>query len=317
MRRFLIGSVAVLLLAGAVKASPWQSKPVGVILVSDSGGRDWNHFVANARKSLGKEIPLETHTGSLGTRGLQKAVNRLQAEKVKRVIVVPVYLESVVPESAQLRYLFGAQEHPSKAFLEKWNMVGSRIIKRVKTKVPVVITNGFDGHDAIVRTLLERAQEMTKDPKKQVVILIGSGVEDDTENKILAARLDSLAGTLAIRGGFASARGFLIRPNAEKKPRQYEKSIHALRNTIREESKQRRVIAVPYLLVDNGSVRAWRKRLDNLFFSWKGKTIMPSDALHTWLKVRLDAGRRAKDMVVYKDEGQALPSPKPRSRINP
>ncbi|PCI40105.1 MAG: hypothetical protein COB53_01880 [Elusimicrobia bacterium] len=316
MKRLLLGSAACLLFPCVLLASPWQSKPVGVLLVSELGGGDWNHFVKNARKSLGKEIPLQTFTGALGTRGLQRAVTRLEADKVERIVVIPVFLESTTPEFIQLQYLFGANLYPSKAFLEKWGM-GSRVVKRVKSKIPIVITNGLDGHEAVGRTLLERAQDMSRTPKKEMVILIGSGVADEQENSLLAARLNSLAGNVAIRGGFSSARGFLVRPNAEKKPRQHEESIQILRKAIREASKRNRVIVVPYLLLDDGSVRAWRKRLDNMFFRWKGKTLMPNDAMHAWLKVRIDAAREAENMVRFKDDGKPLPSARRKSRINP
>ncbi len=316
MKRLLIGSAACLLFSGSLKASPWQSKSVGVILVSESGGGDWNKFVADARKSLGKEIPVQSQSGPIGTRGLQRAVDKLKAEKVERVIVVPVLLESTDPESAQLRYLFGADQYPSKLFLEKWRM-GSRLIKRVKTKLPVVITNGLDGDDAVGRTLIERAREMSKEPKNEAVVLIGAGAAEDEENSLLGARLESLAGNLTIRGRFSSAHGFLVRPNTQKKPQQRDDSLRVIRKAIREKSKKQRVLVIPYILIDDGSVRAWRKGLDNLFFRWKGKALMPSDAMHSWLKVRLDAARSAENMVRFKDEGQPLPSAKPKSRINP
>jgi hypothetical protein len=320
MRNLWTVALAALLCSGArartSEASPWSEKPVGILLVAETGGGDWNRFVGDAKKAFGRGVPLEQFSGALGTRGLQRAVDRLQREKVERIIVVPVVLDSAVPETEQLGYLFGAREHPSKAFLKKWRM-GRQLVKRVKTKVPVVITGGIDGHDALGKILLERSLEMSRDPSAETVILVGAGSQLDEENNRLGARIESLAGRVAILGGFSAARGILILPSTDRKPRRRDESLRALRGAIRDASTKRGVIVVPYMLLDDGSVRTWKKNLDNLFFRWRGKTLLPDEALLSWLKVRVDGARAAENMVKFKDEGHLSPPEKPRSKIVP
>lgn len=302
--------------ARAEDASPWGKKSVGVLMVAEYGGGEWNRFVADARKAMGKEIPLEAYAGALGGKSLQKAVDRLQSQQIERIVVVPVFLESAVPEVEQLNYLFGAREYPSEAFLEKWRM-GKRMVTRVKAKVPVVITAAIDGHDSVANILLSRAQEMSREPKKETILLLGTGGAGDAEHALLSARVESLARGVASRGGFSGASGFLVRPATPKRPLQREQSMRGLRHAIREASQHSRVIVVPCVLIDDGSLRSWKKELDNLFYRWRGKTLLPDAALLTWMKTRIDEARTADTMVVYKDQGHLLPSKKLKSKINP
>jgi len=308
--------VALFARARANETSPWGAKSVGVLVVAEYGGGEWNRFVSDARKALGKGVPLEAYAGALGSKPLQKAVDRLQAERIERIIVVPVVLDSAVPEVEQLRYLFGAREFPSEAFLEKWRM-GKRLVARVKTKLPVVITAGIDGHDSVANILLSHAKTMSRDPAKETVLLLGVGGDGDDEHARLSARIDSLARGLAAQGRFAGASGFLVRSATAKRPLRREQSIRALRRMIREASQRSRVLIVPCVLIDDGSLRGWKKELDNLFYRWKGTTLLPDPALIAWLKERVEQARTADTMVVFKDGGHLLPSKKLKSKLNP
>ena len=63
----------------AAANAPWGKKPYGVLLAGRGGGKDWNAFIASLRKKLGKRKPLETVTGTYGSREVQHALSRLEA----------------------------------------------------------------------------------------------------------------------------------------------------------------------------------------------------------------------------------------------
>ena len=304
--------------AGAVpaQASPWGKQPYGLVIVGEGGGADadWDKFVAELRKAFGKRYPMETFSGPVATRDLQQSLDRLKAAKVQKIIVVPVFLSSQDPALEQLQYLLGLRQFPSEAFLSSWKMK-AQIVPRVKVPAPLVLTWALDDDPVIAEILYSRAKEMSREPRKESVVIVGEGLAKDADNAVLQRRLDGLSQKVAKQGGFSAVRAVLLRPDAEKAPMQAERTEHALTKTIRGLSYTSRVIVVPYLLTRDGRARAWRKDLDNLFFRWNEKGLLPDARLGRWVDAQVGSFRDTADMVRFKDAGQALPPPERKRNV--
>lgn len=292
--------------------SPWGEKPFGVLLVTAVGGRDWNKTVNDARKSLGKLKPVESVSGVFGTREIQRALKRLEAQKVKKIVVVPLSLTSESKEIEQLEYLLGIRELPSKKFLSAWRMKG-RIIKRAKAKVPIVMSGSLDDHPLVVGILSSRAGEMSIKPEKEAVVLVGFGSAYDEENTLKERLLEKLAKAIQVEGKYKIAKPVLMRPSTKEKPRLAADSEKRLRNLIRLHSVTTRVIVVPHLLIADGRERYLRKNLDRMFHRFKGKALLPDDRIAQWITMTAEKTSSREDMVKFKDKGKKLP-PEPRKR---
>lgn len=306
-------ALAAWLCAGAVFAragdAPWGKKDFGVLLAGPGGGSDWDQLIGELRKTLGKTRPVQAVAGAYGTRELQRAIESLQAEQVKKIVVVPLYLHSESRDTEQLRYMLGLREHPSKEYLEAWGMT-ARVVKRAKAKVPVVVSRGLDDDSLVAEILLLRAQGLSREPAKETVVLLGDGAADDAANERLAAVLGSLAGKMMVRSRFAGVESALLRPDSATKKDQARKSAEALRARLSALSRKSRVLVVPHLLARDGSERALKKKLDNLFVRYKGEALLPDKRLASWIESRAKEAAGGEDMVKFKDEGRALPAEK-------
>lgn len=298
--------------AAAAPSSPWGEKAYGVLLVGPDGGQDWKVLTDLVRKRLGKDVPLEAFTGPLESRGLQKALDRLQTARAKKVCVVPVFLHSASMELEQLRYTLGLEKLPSRPFMETWGMTG-RVVARVKTKAALVLTKPLGADPAVSDVLLERALDGRRRGKKETVLLLGAGAETDDENAARQADLEAQAERLDASKELAGASVWLLRPDSKDRPRQRADSEKALQGFVRGQTRAGPLVVVPYLLSEDGTLRQWRRVLENPFLRWQAKGLLPSDRLARWAVERAQAARGEADQVRFKDAGQALP-PQERKR---
>lgn len=310
------GALAFAILLAASPASsassPWSEKAYGVLLVGPDGGHDWAAFIAQVKKRLGPDIPIESFAGPLESRSLQKAVDRLSSARARKICVIPVFPYTASMELDQLRYTLGLEKLPSRLFLEAWGMT-RRVVTRVKTKAALVLTAPLGSDEAASSALLERALENRRRGRDATVLLLGSGAETDNENAARLADLEAHAKRLGASKDLAGARVWLLRPNSKDRPRQRAESEKALQVLVAGLTRAGPVVIVPYLLTQDGTLRAWRRVLENPFLRWQEKGLLPSDRLARWAAERASAARGEADQVRFKDAGQALP-PEERKR---
>ncbi|MDE2293581.1 MAG: hypothetical protein KGL53_15980 [Elusimicrobia bacterium] len=299
--------LALLLAAGPAAALPssWSEKPYGVLLVGPDAGTDWQLFVSQVRKAEGRGVPVEAFAGPLESRDLQSALDRLAADRVRKVCVLPVFLHAASPELDQLKYMVGVAKLPSKEFMDLWGMA-SRVVPRVKTKAALVLGSALGDDPAVSAALADRALEGRRLGRPETVLLLGTGAASDTENAAWDVEAQTLAGRLAKTAGLAGARAWLLRPDSRAKPRQSEESRQGLLGLARS-LRRDRVVVLPYLLTQDGSSREWKRTLENPFLRWVDKGLLPSARLARWAVARAAALADQPDEVRFKDAGQALP----------
>lgn len=297
--------LAVLPPAGAAD-SPWSEKSYGVLLVGPDGGGDWKTFVDQVKKRLGRDVPLEAFAGPLEPKSLQKSLDRLQSSRARKVAVVPVFLHDGSMELAQLRYILGLEKLPSRPFLESWGMT-RRVVPRVKTKAALALAAPLGSDPAAAAALARLAKDGARRGPPEAVLVVGVGAVEDDENAARLKELDSLLAAMSKDHGVPRARGWLLRPSSREKPRQGTESEKGLKDVAQGMSRGGRVVVVPWLMTRDGTLRSWRKVLENPFLRWVDKGLLPDEALARWAAARAEGLRGEADQVRFKDAGQPLP----------
>ena len=307
----LAGLLAAVPMAAAAAASPWSEQPYALLLVGPDAGQDWNLFVSQVKKRLGAEVRVDAFSGTLEPKDLQKAVDRLQASRVRKIVVLPLFLYSESKELDQLKYLLGIEKLPSRDFMESWGMA-SRVVQRVKAK-PALVLGAPPGGDEVVTAALEaRAREGARRGKPETVLLLGQGSQADADNAARAAAVEAHAKRLSKASGLGGARSWLLRPPTREKPRQGADSEKGLKDLVQELTRSGRVVVVPYLLTQDGSTRSWKKVLENPFLRWAEKGILPNEALARWAAEKAQSLSAEPDQARFKNP-EALP-PQERGR---
>ncbi|MBI5884179.1 MAG: hypothetical protein HZB91_13875 [Elusimicrobia bacterium] len=271
----------------------------GALLMLSGIGQDWATAIADIRSALGKGFFLETAAAS-DSKALQAAVDRLQARKVKKIVALPMLLSSHSAEMDENRYLFGIREHPSTEFLASAHAhSGYSVVRRIRSKVPIVLTNALDDHPVLAGILADRALAHSKDPSKEAVVLVVPSVQGDLTNSQWAGTIESLADKIRKATRFKSVQTAYLPDDATPDAR--GKAERTLRATVRGLGDDGRVIVVP-LSLSGGFERRLRKIFDGLFVRFDGKGALPDKKIARWVEESLAKGMKLPDMRSFKKD---------------
>jgi hypothetical protein len=331
--------LALLLLAGAAHAAPaarpaypgaMQDKAFGVLLLAEGGGRDLLDSITAMTTTFAAQFPLEYAGGAADVKAIQKAVDRLQERRIKKLVVVPLYSSSHSPLMEQTRYIFGIREEPpAEFFTAARRPAGYSIQRRVqfKGKVAVVLAPAPDEDPLVLDILTSRALALSKHPEAEALVLVGLAPDATPPDETVLGRgpappttadglrqaLSSLAERVRARGGFKSAYPAVLSPEA---PRQSERQGREdeLRGLVRSLSRSQRVLVVPYAVTGGETSQHIVRALRGTFMRHNEKGLLPDPRMVRWVGQVVGKAVALPDMRVYKDAGKPLPgSVKPLS----
>lgn len=239
----------------------------------------WNVSVLEAVKSLEDKYPLEVAFGMADPETIKEAVQRLEGKGVSDVIVVPLFISSHSPIIGNFHYILGLQEKlPSTTDVKS--------LPRVESKLRFRMTEALDDSILVAEILLERANELSTDPTKETVILVGHGPNDEKENRLWLNDMEKLALYVREKGGFKEAKVATWRSDAPKEIR--DKAIQELRTMVQTSGKERAVIVVPHLLSSGGVEEEIVDALKGLSYVFNGKTLLPHGNITRWLEKQVE-----------------------------
>lgn len=306
-----------------------EQKPFGVLLLGEGGDREWEDFVTTVIRDLSKKFPIEFVFGEADVKLIQKGVDSLQASHVKKLVVVPLFLTSTSPLMDETRFLFGINENPSPDFFKASRAgAGYALVRRVQTKLPVVLTSALDDSAVVVDILTSRALSLSKHPSDEVLVLVGvspamrldEGMPLGPAKKppLAMARYDQTLATLAERvrakGGFKTAASTALSDSPLQSQR--DRTDEALRHLVREMSLRHRVLVVPHALTGVLPSRRILPALNGVFMRYNEKGLLPDNRIEHWIEETVSQGAALPNMRVYKDAGKPLsPSAFPRLHV--
>lgn len=159
-----------------------------------------------------------------------EAIRRLEAEGVKKVVIVPMYLNTDVSTVDVIKWVIGCkvEGHPEQsdylgdlvecpgeydAQNDFCSHMGA-IHRRFKpfSDMQFIATRAIDYHPDISKVLLERAQEFSTHPSHEVILLVGHGdgddaIDQDYRNNVMAKYANDVKGM----GGFYDVQYGTIR----------------------------------------------------------------------------------------------------------
>jgi hypothetical protein len=282
-------TAALLLAAALASAGGFAQKPMGILLLGEGGDKVWKEQLALIEKRLGKAAPWEFAGGEADQKIIQKAVEKLEAKRVSKIIVVPLYLSSNSDVMDQTRFLFGIREYPVKEFVGR----GSSISRRVAIKTPMALAQALDDHAIVVEILAARALALARDAKKDGVFLITPAPKAKESREQLEQLGGLLAEKVRVKAGLARAGAGLL-------------DDKDLRKKVQEFSRAGGAIVVSHALTPSEVERAVPRNLSGVFMRFNGKaTIMPDERLAGWIQQAIAGAAMLPDMRRYKDAGRA------------
>lgn len=311
--------LALALAAGAAPRIEAATEPVyGILILAYGVGGSWRKDLGTLRAQLkGRAIEsVERIEGSPDGAGVQRALDKLQNQRVAKVVAIPLMTLSQSPAVDEARYLFGIREEPAgdrpdarREGMEAPRAAGKsalvlppdgRRLKRLASRVPLVLAATIDRSPVLAEILADRAKALSRDPSRDAVVLVGVGPRSDEALKPWKTAAAAVAEQVRRKGGFRKAAVAAVRSGV--RAGQQDKDREELRATFRALAGEGRVVAVP--LAPDGSLveRPLKRELGNAAYHWDGKGLLGDRRLLDWVAATAESASKLPDARRYKDD---------------
>jgi sirohydrochlorin cobaltochelatase len=279
-------------------------KAFGVLLLGEGGDRDWKATVDAVKKKAGNKYPLEFAPGQADGRTMQRAIDALDRQRARVIVIVPLFVSSYGEVMDQNKYLLGIRDKPSETLLKGPQGRMPKAPARLRSRVPLILTKALDDHPLFVELMAARAQSLSRKPADESIVLVGEAPLDVAERKEWLEAATGLAEKVRQKGGFKAARAFALETGRQK---EREASAGALRAIVRDLRRDGKVLVVPLALT--GKSMRLPSVLDGLFARYDGRTVLPDPRIERWVEESATAAAKLPDMRMFKDaaKGGILP----------
>lgn len=293
----------------ALKAQPNGSSSAsktGILLLAHGGSRAWNAEVNKLAAQVNRTIPVEVAFGMATKRTMQEAIDKLVARGVSEIVAVPLFISSHSSVVTSTQYLLGqrADAPPDLKIFAKMDHTGDMggdhsMMKMdssfdpmtpVKSPVPIRMSGALDRHSLVADILLSRAQSISQEPAREVVVLVAHGPVPDDDNAKWLGDMSVLAERMRGTSKFNRIEYLTVRDDADEPLR--AQAATELRKVVEQATAGgNKVLIVPLLLSYGGIEEGVKKRLDGLTYVMTNQGLLPDERLAQW--VLLMAGSKS------------------------
>jgi sirohydrochlorin ferrochelatase len=259
------------------------------MVMAHGGSEVWDAAVLEAVREMSADHPVEVAFGMASAETLQAAADELQAQGVRQIGVVRLFVsgESWLERTRQILGLDpGApdrEEVPAPASAHGGHGGGHHDFAATFWRIDsdaafAVAEEGLSQAPGMSDVLIDRARGLSEDPSRESVLILAHGPGDDEENRRWIADLEELASPLATSMGFRDVEVQTLREDwaqkrdvAETRIRSYVESASA---------GDGRCLVIPFRVFGFGPYAAV---LDGLDYVSDGRGLLPHSAVSAWM----------------------------------
>ncbi len=241
---------------------PWDAARVGVIVAAHGSDWHWNETMREGARALEARHPVEYAFSMADPPIIERAVRRLEARGARAIVIVRVFgladsferdiarmtgrdLEDTVP-----RFDRGAAEHEHGDETHGDHDDGhgdhghGGPQPRIRSGAVLLTAGGLDDHEFFAAALLKRAQALSRDARRETVILTAHGTKEDARNEHWLKVLESLAAKMRTGDG-ARFREIRVATWREDWPDKRGPWVERVRGWVEEVSRGGTAIVIP------------------------------------------------------------------------
>jgi len=287
-------------LGGLLAVLAWsaaQASNIGVLILAHGGSEQWNQMVRHCVEAANLSCPYEVvlGMGDSDSTPYQTALRNLHSHGAQKIVTIPLLISSHSEVYRQYEFLLRLRSDPGFPHPMMMAMPGHDSMPAGASQHPavpldlggpVVLTAALDSSPFMAQMLLERALEISREPGKEILVLVAHGPNDDHDNLLWQKSLDGWAATLEQRGGFAAVKALTLRDDAPDAVR--DQATGQLRRLVQEaRSRGQAAIIVPVLMASGGIEGHISKRLEGLPYRM-GRPLLPHPKVSEWIRDQVD-----------------------------
>jgi sirohydrochlorin ferrochelatase len=287
----------------ANRAATLRPEEIGVILMAHGSDHHWNETMINAVKPLASRYMIEPALSMADPVVTERAVRKLESRGAKAIVIVRVFglsdsfksdVERMIGIDVETAAHHAAMGHHAMASGHGGHrghgghgghgmMMGNQ---RILSSALMTTVGGLDASPLFAEALLDRANALSQDSKKETIILVAHGTSSNARNSEWEQNLESLAGTMRAKGG-GKFRAIKTATWREDWPDLREPSIAKVRKFVEEGNKDGgRVIVIPARTTAQGPEK---RLLEGLTFV-HGSGFAPHPKFVAWFEAQIQSG---------------------------
>lgn len=243
-------------------------KKPGVLIISHgSQEKTWVESVDDAvsRLNLPESLPVEAGFLELVEgRLIQDGINRLEAQGVTDILVVPLFVSSGSTHVDEIEYAIGAKDAPER----------ETDLEPFEVKAQVHFGYPVDNDPDIAVMVWDKVKALSQQPEQETILLVGHGSIHDGFRQRWEAGISSLAQRVQEVSGVAHTDYALLNPD----------SVYSKAKYWCEERGSRVIVAPLFLSAGYFTMKVIPGRLKELDYAYSGETLLPHPLLGTWLE---------------------------------
>lgn len=227
---------------------PLAANQVGVIIAAHGSDWHWNETMRNSVRALEKTYQVEYAFSMADAPVIARAVQRLDQRGARAIVIVRIFgmqssfqneIEHLIGEDVER----GGSVQPAGQHGEHGHGGGAPVA-RLRSPAVLSSAGGLDDHPLFARALLDRAKSLSRDPKRETIILTAHGSSSDANNAQWLKQLESIASMMRSNGGKAF-RDIRVATWREDWPDKRAPWVDRVRGWVKEASRDGEVIVIP------------------------------------------------------------------------
>ncbi len=292
MNKLLAYSLVVILLNACTSVSEQlriasasaDASNYGLLVMAHGGTESWDAAVLDSVDALREQFPVEVAFGMADAGSLEESVRNLEQQGVDHVGVVRLFIsgESWLERTQQI---LGMQEGaPSKAEWEANAANRPRMrmpmgFWQIETELNFHLSNeGLADADEMDGVLLSRLTNLSRDPAKEVALVLAHGPADDDEDERWISKISERTILAKQRLGLQDIKVFTLREDWAPKREEAERLIRAYVEKAQADGFN--ALVVPYRVQGFGP---YAEVLAGLDYQADQMGLLPHDNVDMWI----------------------------------
>ncbi|MDD4003827.1 MAG: hypothetical protein PHW69_01320 [Elusimicrobiaceae bacterium] len=308
-------------------------KGCGYLFAVEAGDSSWETIARAAINRLSPRVTAETVLRSDNLSAVQAAIDSLQARAVKKIVVIPFFLNSNSDSLNRLKHMLGLRAAAADADKSPGGGVPTSDSQKALLKSQITITSALDDSPAYALAV-SRSVRNYRRSRPLALLLVGAGLNNDMANRAKLDIMNRIAAQVTASSACAIAQAFVLRPRGDArrdigKPElkidaasfsksgiygkdgrllketdessNEQSSAQQLKKTARKLAAHYSIVAVGYSISSHELDKLVQDNMDGLFYSWLGNAALDEAGVQAWLVTKIN-------------EGVDLPAIEPQSR---
>jgi len=268
---------------------------IGVVIMPHGATKPYNDAIEKTIEPLKSRYKIEMAYGMGDATAIQNAISKLEHQGINNIIFVRFY-----PGSDQLKektdYILGL----SNKIPQQWDGL---ISPQIRSSSIINTFGGYEEDNLIAGIFLDRIKEVSKNPKKETIILLAHGSNNDKAEALRKNKMKNHIDWIQkqFKPPFKKITDMVLR---EDWPEKREEALNEIKKIIREGNETGKVIIISNRLYGSGPYKHFLKGLK---FDMNSKGLAPHPNLTNWLEKGIDLVIKNKILSQNKTNVSKLP----------